>query len=613
MSEIPDKPNARFAWRELFSFYQGEMPRLLISMGATVGSALTVLLIPFVVGYLVDRVLQTQDSHLPRFIESFFARLGTPEYFLNHLWIFGLIIVGLFALQGTFIYVHNTLITRFAERGALRMRMKLFAHLQRLPFAYHKRAQTGDLVQRCTSDVDQIRRFFQMQLTEIVQCLALVTIATVMMFRLNTDMAFVAIATTPILFISSLIYFKKRRYAFLVWDEVEGEISTVLQENVTGVRVVRAFNQTDFEIAKFSKKNTELNHVANEQFRIMGNFWMASDLLAFAQLAAVIVYGAIAVIDQRLSLGTFMIFITYSEHLLFPLRSLARLLADAGKMQISYGRLKEILDEEPESSDEDLLDPTLKGAIEFRDVSFAYDDDPRAVLEHVSFSIDAGQTLGILGPTGSGKSSLLHLMQRLYDPTSGAIYFDGIDSTTISRESLRRQIGMILQEPFVFSRTIFENIRMPRPDASEADVKREAKTARIHNEIKQFDQGYETIVGERGVTLSGGQKQRLTIARALIRECQIIVFDDSLSAVDMETDREIRLAMKSRPQHVTTLIVSHRISTLMNADKIIVLDEGRVVEAGTHQSLLTNDGLYKRVYDIQRAYLDEEEEEDADE
>lgn len=607
MSEKSEKKKkTRFAWGELFAFYRGEFARLYVSLAATLGSAIMVLLIPLVVGFLVDRVLLANDSIMPAFMERLFARIGDPAFLLANLWIFGLAIVVLFVLDGFFSFVNNTLVTSFSETGALNQRMKLFSHLQRLPFAYHKQAQTGDLVQRCTSDVEQIRRFFQMQLSEIVRCLALVVVATVLMFRLNTSMALVAIASTPILFVSSWIYFKKRRYAFLVWDEAEGEISTVLQENVTGVRVVRAFDRTDYEIEKFAVKNDELNHVAHEQFRIMGNFWMFSDLLAFAQLAAVIIYGAIAVIDGRVSLGTLLIFISYSENLTFPLRGLARLLADAGKMQISFGRLKEILDEAPESRDEDLLDPVLNGRIDFDQVSFSYPDDPRAVLKDVTFSLGAGQTLGILGQTGSGKSSLLHLLQRLYEPTAGAIRFDGIDSAEISRESLRRQIGMILQEPYVYSRSIMENIRMPRPEASDDDVMHEAKTAKLHKEIEQFEEGYETMVGERGVTLSGGQKQRLTIARALIRNCPVVVFDDSLSAVDMETDREIRRALKERAGEITTLIVSHRISTLMHADLIIVLSEGRVTEAGRHDELLSHNGLYRRVYDIQRAYMEED-------
>lgn len=606
MSDAPKKTKQRFAWRELLAFYQGEFSRLFVSLAATLGAAIMVLLIPLVVGFLVDRVLLDNASELPTFIDRLFGMLGDRTYLLQNLWIFGVVIIVLFGLDGFFSYLNNSLITRYSETGALKMRMRLFSHLQRLPFSYHKRAQTGDLVQRCTSDVEQIRRFFQMQLSEIVRCLALVIVATVLMFRLNTTMALVAIASTPILFISSWIYFKKRRYAFRVWDEAEGEISTVLQENVTGVRVVRAFNRTEYEIEKFGVKNNELNRVAHEQFRIMGNFWMFSDFLAFAQLAAVIIFGAIMVIDNQISLGTLLIFISYSENLTFPLRGLARLLADAGKMQISFDRLKEILDEKPEPKDEDLLDPLLFGEVEFEKVNFAYEDDPRPVLEDVSFSVKKGQTLGILGPTGSGKSSLLLLLQRLYEPTSGKIRFDGVDSTEISRESLRRQIGMILQEPFVYSRTIMENIRMPRPEATDDDVRHQAKIAKLHREIQQFESGYDTVVGERGVTLSGGQKQRLTIARALIRSCPIIVFDDSLSAVDMETDREIRRAMKEREKEITTFIVSHRISTLMHADKIIVLKDGRISQSGTHESLLESDGLYRRVYDIQRAYMEEE-------
>ncbi len=306
-----------------------------------------------------------------------------------------------------------------------------------------------------------------------------------------------------------------------------------------------------------------------------------------------------------MTLGEMVIFVSYTELLLFPLRNLARMLADAGKMHVSFGRIQEILAELTEPDDRLLERPELTGDIEFKQVDFAYNKGQRLVLQNVSFSVKAGETIGIIGPTGSGKSSLLYLLQRLYDPTAGEILLDGIEIRRIARETVRSSVGLILQEPFVFSRSIFENIRLPRPKATAEEVYSSAQTAALHTDIEGFENGYETMVGERGVTLSGGQKQRLTIARTLIRECPILIFDDSLSAVDTETDAQIRCELRSRRDKTTTIMVSHRISTLAEADRILVLEDGRITAEGSHNQLINQPGLYQRVYHIQNSLIEE--------
>jgi ATP-binding cassette subfamily B protein len=601
-----DKTSIQSGWlSRLAQFYRKNRLRLFGAIVFTLLSAVSSLLLPLILSFVIDSVIDTRPASLPVFIETVYTQLGGRAFLLPRLYFLGILILMIVLLDGFFQFFRGKWIAIYAEDGSRRMRETLFSHLQRLPFAYHARAETGDLIQRCTSDVDTIKRFVGTQLLEIFRSFSLVAASATVMFLLDPTMALIGMAVTPIIFVTSLMYFRKERLAFQKWDEAEGALSTMLQESLTGVRVVKAFARQAFEREKFDEKNSDLRNFGWKTFQIIANFWMFSDFICLLQIMVVTLVGSIFTISGRLTLGQMIIFISYTEMLLFPLRNLARMLADAGKMHISFGRLKEILDEEPEPDDSHLQTPVLKGRIEFRHVDFAYDVLQRPVLSDLSFRIASGETVGIIGPTGSGKSTLLYLLQRLYDPTAGVILLDGMDLREMQRETVRRSVGLILQEPFVFSRSIFENIRLPRPDASVDDVSDAARTAALHDDVMRFESGYETVVGERGVTLSGGQKQRLTIARTLIRECPILVFDDSLSAVDTETDAQIRYELKARKNKTTTLIVSHRISTLSEADRIFVIENGRITAVGTHQELIGKPGLYQRVYQIQNTLAEE--------
>ncbi len=601
-----DKTPIQTGWlSRLLQFYRKNRLRLFGAALFTILSAACSLALPLVLSFVIDSIIGFKPATLPGFLQSVYERVGGREFLLTRLYWMGVLIVAIVLLDGFFQFFRGKWIAIFSESGSRRMRETVFHHLQHLPFAYHAKAETGDLIQRCTSDVDTIRRFVGSQLLEIVRSFSLVVTTLVVLFALDPLMALISMAVTPLIFVTSLIYFRKERAAFKKWDEAEGALSTMLQESLTGVRVVKAFARQAFERAKFNEKNRDLRDFGWKTFQIIANFWMFSDFICLLQIMAVTLAGAVLTIRGRLSLGQMVVFISYSEMLLFPLRNLARMLADAGKMHIAFGRLQEILDEKPEPDDKNLKNPALQGRIEFRHVGFAYDTNQRPVLKDVTFRVAAGETVGIIGPTGSGKSTLLYLLQRLYEPTEGVILLDGIDIREISRDTIRRGVGLILQEPFVFSRSVMENIRLPRPDASDDDVYSVSRTAAFHDDVQRFESRYETIVGERGVTLSGGQKQRLTIARTLIRECPVLVFDDSLSAVDTETDARIRVELKSRRRKATTLIVSHRISTLSEADRILVIEDGRITATGTHQELIRQPGLYKRVYEIQNALAEE--------
>jgi ATP-binding cassette, subfamily B, bacterial len=598
------KSPAGSRWQGLLEFYRGHPARLAGALIATLGSAVLSLLLPLVFSFVVDSVLGTRDPGLPAFLASRFAQAGGRPFLANNLWLMGLLIMLITSGEGILTYFRGKWISIYAESGALRMRRNLFDHIQKLPFSYHARAETGDLIQRCTSDVETISKFFSSQLLEILRSLTLVGFAIAVMFRYNLRMALIALAVTPVLFASSALYFRRERDAFQKWDEAEGSLSATLQENLTGIRVVKAFARQAFEKQKFGAKNQDLLRHGWSTYRVIANFWMFSDFLCLCQIGIVTIVGTLETLAGHLSLGGLIVFISYTEMLLYPLRGLARILADAGKMQISHGRIQEILREPAEPAEDQLADVTLLGGIEFSHVEFRYGTEQRRILTDVSFAVQPGETIGLIGPTGSGKSTLLYLLQRLYEPSGGTIRLDGRDISGIRRDSVRRQVGLILQEPFIFSRSIFENIRLPRPDAEAAEVFGASRAAALHEEINAFAHGYETLVGERGVTLSGGQQQRLTIARTLIRECPILIFDDSLSSVDTRTDKQIRQELRQRRQKTTTFLVSHRIATLAEADRILVLENGRITAFGSHQELIRIPGLYQRIHQIQSSLGD---------
>jgi ATP-binding cassette subfamily B protein len=408
----------------------------------------------------------------------------------------------------------------------------------------------------------------------------------------------------PFIFAFAVIFFIKVKAAFKASDESEGRLSTVLQENLSGVRVVRAFARQKYEIDKFDEKNVEYRNLTYRLIRLLAWYWSVSDFLSLIQIIAVTVLGTYWAATGIITLGTLLAFSTYVGMLLWPVRQLGRVLTDMGKALVSIERIQEILDEPIEDLDEGDSLEKIKGNIEFENVSFYYEKG-KSILDNVSFKVKQGQTVAILGPTGSGKSTLVGLLPRLYDNQEGSIKIDGIDVKKISKRVLRENIGIVLQEPFLFSKTLKDNIRLATSETEEKEIFKAAKVASVHDVIKSFDDGYETAVGEKGVTLSGGQKQRVAIARTIINGSPILIFDDSLSAVDTETDAAIRKRLKKLENKATTFIISHRLITLAEADIILVLDEGKIVQQGTHLDLIEQEGLYKRVWSIQNS-LEEE-------
>jgi ATP-binding cassette, subfamily B, bacterial len=565
---------------------------------------------PLVIRITVDSVIGGRKLNAPALLIKMIEAVGGTGVLVQNLWICGLMLILLSVINGIFTFLKGRWTAVAAESTARNIRNSLYDHLQHVPYDYHVKAETGDLIQRCTSDVETIRAFMAVQFVEIGRALFMLTMALIIMLSLDVRMTLISMLVVPIIFAFAIVFFMRVKKVFKASDEAEGRLSTVLQENLTGVRVVRAFARQEYEIAKFDIKNAEYRDLTYNLIKLLAGYWSASDLLCMLQIGTVLVYGSYLASIGSISLGTLIVFMTYESMLLWPVRQMGRILTDLGKTIVSLKRIEEILYQPIEEQLENELKPLIKGTVEFKNVTFGYEES-KPILKNVSFKVEAGQTVAILGPTGSGKTSLVHLLPRLYDFQAGSITIDGIDIRNIEKKWLRKNIGIVLQEPFLYSKTLLDNIGLAKDNALEDEVFTAAQTASVHSVIQEFEKGYDTMVGERGVTLSGGQKQRVAIARTLILESPVLIFDDSLSAVDTETDTAIRKALKQRSKTATTFIISHRITTLSEADFIVVIDEGKVAQIGTHQELIKEEGLYQRIWSIQNAVEEETIEESA--
>ena len=555
---------------------------------------------PLVTGYTLDYVIGGDASSVPAFILAALDTLGGRELLASRLWLCAMAFFLFSAGNGICNYLRRKFIAKASERMAKTMRNRLYAHLNAVPYDYHKHAATGDLIQRCTSDVETVRKFLNMQCMEVVRTVCMFVTSLTLMLLMHWQMACISMFVLPFLTVFSFFYFKRVQSVFTEADEAEGNLSAALQENLTGVRVVRAFGQQRAEKEKFQRLNALCRDKNIRLNRLLAGYWALSDAIGYSQTAVTLFGGILFCAKGSFTLGMVTMFMTYTSMLTWPLRQMGRILADMGKASVSLKRLKEILDAPAETEPGRALQPDLNGDIEFDAVCFGYDtkDD---VLKEISFTAHPGETIGILGATGSGKSSLVQLLQRLYTCTSGQIRINGTDINDIDARYLRKHIGIVLQEPFLYTRTIRENIRITCPEADENTVTEAAEKAAVHTVISEFEKGYDTVVGERGVTLSGGQQQRVAIARMLIRKPSIMIFDDSMSAVDTETDVKIRNALfHERGSHIM-FIISHRITTLRCADNILVLDRGRLVQSGTHEKLMREDGFYRKVAGMQNA------------
>ncbi|MFW5991683.1 MAG: ABC transporter ATP-binding protein [Halanaerobiaceae bacterium] len=585
--------------RLLWEYMEGKR---LLYIGSILGIAVATIfsiINPLVIRTTIDSIIGDQplDLNLPERVLQYID-YGNNDYFLRNLILAGIILVIFTALRGIFLYYKGKWSAIAAETIARNLRDKIYDHLQHLSYEYHVKIKTGDLIQRCTSDIEQIRMFLATQLVEVGRAIFILSMALFVMLGLHIKLTVVAMCVIPFIIGYSYFYYKVVKKTFKDAEEAEARMSTALQENLTGVRVVRAFARQQYEIEKFDNKSVEYRDKSYRVLRALAWFWSISDLLCMCQIGAVLVLGVYWATMGELTIGTLVVFMMYEGMLLWPIRQMGRILTDLGKTQVAITRIQEVLSEPLETNDDTDFKPEIKGDIEFENVCFAYNEE-EPVLKDISFRVDKGQTVAILGPTGSGKSSLVHLLARLYDYQQGSIKIDGHDIKKINKKWLRKHIGLVLQEPFLFARSVKENIRLAKDDADDTEVYEAADNAAVHDVIMDFEKDYDTLVGERGVSLSGGQKQRMAIARTIIRDCPILVFDDSLSAVDTETDARIRKALREKSKDITTFIISHRINTLAEADMILVIKDGRIIQRGTHQELVSQEGMYNRVWKLQ--------------
>ena len=584
----------------LWQFLKGAKKYFAVSILCAGITALADMLQPQIIRAAVDYAIGGKEPELPAFVMGPINRIGGFAWLGKHLWVMALAMVAVAVVQILSQYAFRVYNTKGAETLVKTMRDRLYSHIQRLPFSWHMKNKTGDIIQRCTSDIDTTKKFLSEQLTSVFRILLLLTLSVTFMLSMHPLLTLIAMVPVPVIILYSFRFHKKVRAGFMDCDENEGKLSAMAQENLTGVRVVRAFGLERAQVDSFQKQNDHYTSLWEKMAKVLSRFWSISDILSGIQVMLVVVFGAWFCVHSGLNEGEYIAFISYNAMMVWPVRQLGRMISELSKAGVSIDRVAYIMHSPVEYDDPEATDAPMDGDIRFENVSFAYENAPE-LLHHISFTMKAGTTLGILGGTGSGKSTLMLLLDKLYplEENCGRITIGGTDIRKIRTGHLRQNIGMVLQEPFLFSGTIAENIGITSPEIGMEAIRSAAAAAALDETITSFAQGYETMVGERGVTLSGGQKQRAAIARMLTRQTPVMIFDDSLSAVDTQTDAKIRAAIAQRFGKASVILISHRITTLSAADKIIVLDRGRIVEEGTHEQLKANGGIYQKIYETQ--------------
>ncbi|MHB1121012.1 MAG: ABC transporter ATP-binding protein [Bellilinea sp.] len=545
------------------------------------------------------------------------------RYFVDHhliandavvsLWGIALGFVGLAVIEGSFSFTSGRLAAKSAEGIARRLRNYLFDHIQHLSFSYHSKTETGELIQRSTSDTDALRRFYSEQAIGMGRILFLFVINFAAILQLNVKLGLISVIVVPFIVVISLIFFRRISKLYESYQSQDAVVSTTLQENLSGIRVVKAFARQDYEIKKFDRENWEKFVRGRRLLQMHSFFWPVSDTICNIQIIGGYLVGALMAINGEISVGTYLAYAGLIVWIIFPMRNLGRLIVQASTGMVSYNRVMAIIkeDREPLAQGDYVPEKGLQGKIEFNHVNFAYEEGSQA-LEDITFTCQPGQVVALLGSTGSGKTTLVNLLPRFFEYTSGSILLDGIELNRYPRRFLRQHIGIVEQEPFLFSRSIRENITYGvGREVPQEEIEASARAAAIHDVILSFEKGYSTLVGEKGVTLSGGQKQRVAIARTLLKNPRILIMDDSTSSVDTETEAGIREALQNLMKDRTTFIIAHRIQSIMDADYILVMDKGRIVQSGTHEALVDHSGIYQQIFNIQTRIDDELEKEIA--
>jgi ATP-binding cassette subfamily B protein len=522
---------------------------------------------------------------------------GQQQYLINAT----LIIIGLGLIKAVGSFFQRYQVNYVAQHISYDLRNKLFNHIQHLPFTFHDHIQSGQLISRTIEDVRSIQNFTSGGLVELIREALLTVGITIVLFSSNARLAFISLLPLIPMVIWTTNFGKRISALFLKVNNIMGDLSSQLQENVTGVQVVRAFAREDHEVDKFNQTNRILYNAQVTVVRERSQNMATTTFLITCGTVLILWFGGQMVLNHQLSLGELVAFNSYMLLLATPAQQLGWLVNAGGEASAGVQRTMEVLDQRSEiQSDPDaVILPLLQGKVEFDHVYFKYAGEPTIALEDINLVIQPKQVVALIGPTGSGKTSLVNLIPRFYDVCQGAVRVDGRDIRQVDLASLRRQIGIVLQSSLLFSASIGENIAYGRPDASEAEIVAAARAAQAHDFITQLPNGYDTVVGERGVTLSGGQRQRMAIARALLLDPRILILDDSTSSVDTQTEHLIQKALEKLMDQRTTFVIAQRLSTVKRADLILVLDQGKIVEQGKHIELLAKGGLYREIYELQ--------------
>lgn len=569
----------------------------MIAMSVGVGFSFA---IPMISKWSIDGIIEGEFA----WVELVTALIGIDRASLTDtvlLVLAGVAVISATMMSGLFTYLRSRWAAMASQSIVRTLRDRLYTHLENLPARFHDQAETGDLIQRCTSDVETIRKFLAGQIIEVCRALTMVLTATPLLFSMHSGLAMISLALMPVIFLYAYVFYLKVQHQFQKRDEAEAAMSARLQENLTGIRVVRAFARQQYEITEFGTRNRSFRDHNMRLNIIMALFWSGSDILTFVQSGITLIAGAWLLIHGEITVGTLVAFISLTGMVIWPIRQLGRVLQDVGKATVALGRLNHILEEPEESSHEAYPSQPASGEIRFTGLNFGY-NETEPVVHDIDLSINPGETIAILGPPGCGKTTLVQLLLRLYDYQNGSITLDNQELTELARKYVRQNIGMVMQEPFLYSRSIGGNLRIGKQDATDDEIEQVIHEAAIDTSIRRFSKGLAAMVGERGVTLSGGQRQRLALARALIRDPSILILDDSLSAVDTQTERHILAALRERKGRATTIMIAHRLSTVADADRIVLMEAGRIVQQGTHDELRTVDGPYRDLCDLQTSF-----------
>lgn len=592
----------------IWKFLKGSKKYFFVSMIFTTLAALVDMVIPQIVRFSIDAVIGGKPFTLPSFLAEGLDRIGGVRYLRAHFWIIAAAVVTVAVIKIVSQYTACVCNAKGTETLSKNTRDSLFHHITQLPYSWYSQNRTGDIIQRCTSDISTMNDFLSQELTAMFRVIVLLVLSLFFMLNMHIPLTLIALSTFPLTIINSILFDRKIENSFQKYDEGEGKLSSEVQENLTGVRVVRAFGQEARELQKLRAQNAAITEDGIQIGRAFGGFFCTSDILSGVQVMLVIIFGACFCIRGTMTAGEYIAFVSYNTLLSWPLNELGRMITGLGKTNVSIDRIRYIMESPAESRSEQALKPDLRQDIVFRNVSFSY-NDKTPILKDVSFTMKAGTTLGILGGTGSGKSTMMLLLDRIHalGSENGEITIGGVDIRQIDTDYLRQNIGIVLQDSYLFSKTIAENIGISVEEPSEEAIRKASDAACLTGAVDSFVKGFDTPVGERGVTLSGGQKQRVAIARTLMQDVPIMIFDDSLSAVDTETDARIRASLEKRFGSASMILISHRISTISKADQILVLNNGVIAEHGTHEELVAKNGIYREIYNIQTSGREEDE------